>query len=170
MIENKRSKVCLVAVDIRSAHNIGSLFRTCDGFGAELFLVGICPRPKSDVDSRLPHIADKAHSEIAKTALGAENSVKWRYSETFSECIKTLKDDGYDIYAVEQLEESNSIKNLKIEKYTALVIGREVEGLSDAELKQCSEVYEIPMTGKKESFNVSVSAGIALYQAFLPNL
>ncbi len=158
-------KVCLVAVDIRSAYNIGSLFRTCDGFGAELFLVGICPRPMGlDDDGRLPYIARRAHNAITKTALGAEDTVRWRHADTLLECKNILKKEGYSLVALEQTENSKSLKTLEPGNNTAIVVGREVEGLDGVELKMCDEVYEIPMNGKKESFNVSVAAGIALFQ------
>lgn len=160
------TKVCLVAVDVRSAHNIGSLFRSCEGFGAELFLVGICPRPMhgDGADDRLPHIAANAHKEIAKTALGAEEQVRWRYAVTLEDCIKTLKNEGYKIIALEQSDTSRPIYDLKSTQNIAVLVGREVEGLSEEELEMCDEVYEIPMAGKKESFNVSVASGIVLYQ------
>ncbi len=158
-------KICLLAVDVRSAHNVGSLFRSCDGFGAELFLVGISPRPNGNDDNRLPHIAKKAHKDIAKTALGAEETVTWRYAETLSECIAKLKVEGYKIIAVEQDKTSSSLYELSCTQPTALVLGREVEGLNPTEIDLCDDVYEIPMSGAKESFNVSVAAGIALYQA-----
>ena len=159
------SKLALVAVDIRSSHNIGSLFRTCDGFGAEMILVGICPRPKSEDDDRLPHIARKAEKEIAKTALGAEKTVPWRHFDTLLEAKRQLNKDGYALIAIEQSDTSRSLREMKLETALALVVGREVEGLSLVELKLCDAVYEIPMTGSKESFNVSVAAGVALYQA-----
>lgn len=161
------SKVCLVAVDIRSAHNIGSIFRTCDGFAAELYLVGITPRPIFSGDERLPHISLKADKEIAKTALGAEQTVKWRYESTFQKCIETLRREGYTIYGIEQDLSSRDIRELKIEQNVALVLGREVEGLSKSEKALCDELFEIKMYGNKESFNVSVAAGIALYQTTL---
>ncbi len=151
-------------VDVRSAHNIGSMFRSCDGFGAELYLVGICPRPIHDDDGRLPYISKKSHKEIAKTALGAEETVKWRHADTLLECINNLKKENYKFVAIEQSPNSKLLKTLKIDQNTALVVGREVEGLSLVEIGLCDEVYEIPMNGSKESFNVGVSAGIALYQ------
>lgn len=158
-------KVCLVVVDVRSAHNIGSMFRSCDGFGAELYLVGVCPRPIHDDDSRLPYISKKAHKEISKTALGAEETVKWRHADTLLECINNLKREDYKFVAIEQSKKSKPLKSLILNQNTALVVGREVEGLSLVEIGLCSEIYEIPMNGAKESFNVAVSAGIALYQA-----
>lgn len=162
---NEAMKLCLVAVDVRSAHNIGSFFRTCDGFGAELFIVGASPRPRYDDDNRLPHIAKKAHNEIAKTALGAENTVRWRYAETLLECSRMLHEEGYSIYAIEQARDSRPLQMLDKMKHMALVVGREVEGLDLVELGLCDGTYEISMVGQKESFNVSVAAGIALYEA-----
>lgn len=158
-------KIVLVAVDVRSAHNIGSMFRSCDGFDAELFLVGICPRPEYDDDDRLPHIARRAHKEIAKTALGAEETVRWHYADTLLECVHTLKKTGFRIVALEQAPDARSISDLDPRGDTAIVVGREVEGLDPVELKLCEQHYEIPMAGAKESLNVSVAAAIALYQA-----
>jgi len=164
-IRSTESKVCLVAVDIRSAHNIGSLFRTCDGFGADLVLIGISPTPVHDNDSRLPHIAAKADKDIAKTALGAEKSVKWYKFDTLLDAASKLKSEGYLFVGIEQSSASKDIKTLDVVGPTALVLGREVTGLSSDEISICDVLYEIPMVGRKESFNVSVAAGIALYQA-----
>jgi 23S rRNA (guanosine2251-2'-O)-methyltransferase len=158
------NKICLIAVDIRSSYNIGSLFRSCDGFGAELALVGISPQPIHNNDSRLPHLAAKTDSAIAKTALGAEKTVRWCYFETLEICCEALRKDGFKIFAIEQSVSSKDISELEIEVDTALVLGREVEGLTSQELAMCDEVYEITMKGQKESFNVAVTAGIALYQ------
>ncbi len=160
-----KRKLCLVSVDVRSAHNIGSFFRTCDGFGAELFIVGGSPRPSYDDDTRLPHVVKKAQKEIAKTALGAETTVRWRYAETLLECITTLRKEGFFVYAVEQSAESIPLKKMRKDVPLALVVGREVEGLDMVELSLCDGVCEIAMSGKKESFNVSVASGIALYEA-----
>ncbi len=160
-------KISLVAVDIRSTHNVGSFFRTCDGFGAELWLVGITPRPVYDDDSRLPYLAHKSEKAIAKTALGAEKTVKWYQADTLLECVLKLKKNGYRVVALEQTEDSVSIDKLTYEGPIAIVVGREVEGLDKVELSLCERAYEIPMIGNKESFNVSVAAGIALYQVNL---
>lgn len=163
----KMSKICLVALNIRSTHNVGAFFRTCDGFGANLMLVGITPRPFEKRDTRLPHIAKKAHTAIEKTALGAERMVSWKYFETFIECCDYLKEQGYRIIAIEQSKDAQHIQRLLTKQNTALIVGPEVDGLSNIELNMCDEIYEIPMHGKKESLNVSVAAGIALYQATL---
>lgn len=159
-------KLCIVAIDIRSSHNIGSILRTADGFSADVILVGITPRPMGGSnDSRLPHIINKTHKEISKTALGAENKVNWRYFTDDESAFSYLKSHGYDVFAIEQDDNSLDIKKLKTNSRTALVLGTEVTGLTKKTLESCDKIYEIPMTGKKESFNVAVTAGIALYQA-----
>jgi len=157
--------ICLIAVDIRSTYNVGSLFRTADGFSAEIVLVGISPRPLGDKsDDRLPHIAKKANEAIHKTALGAENSVRWRYFSSVIDALRTVKNEGYYVAAIEQHETSKPVNELDSRAPVAVVVGPEVEGLSKDVITLCDGVYEIPMTGSKESFNVSVAAGIALYQ------
>lgn len=159
-----RHPVCLVAVDIRSTHNVGSLFRTCDGFDVELVLVGISPYPACKNDTRLPHIVNKVHNAIHKTALGAEETVKWWRTESLSQAVEVLRKRGFTIYALEQDARSEDIAKINLTAPTAIVVGREVTGLTQEERELCERIYEIPMKGKKESFNVSVSAGIALYR------
>lgn len=164
-------KICLVAVDVRSSHNVGSLFRSCDGFGAELVLVGISPRPlDGGNDMRLPHVAKKANHAIAKVALGAENTVTWQYFAAVDEAFDSLRKHGYSIVAIEQSDKSKSIKYLKPKKPLAIVVGPELKGLDEKTLSLCDEIYEIPMSGKKESLNVSVAAAVALYQASLSDM
>jgi 23S rRNA (guanosine2251-2'-O)-methyltransferase len=157
--------ICLVSVDVRSAHNIGAFFRTCDGFGVELYIVGASPRPKSSGDQRLPHIIRKAETAIHKTALGAENNVRWRYAESLREAIDELHAEGYQVYGLEQSSISQPIMNVHHTGNIALVVGREVEGLTEDEIALCDGCFEIPMKGKKESFNVSVAAAIGLYES-----
>jgi tRNA G18 (ribose-2'-O)-methylase SpoU len=165
------NKVCVVAVDIRSTHNVGSLLRTADGLSADVLLCGITPRPKNlSNEDRLPHVIEKTHSAISKTALGAESTVNTKYFKTIDEVMTHLKDNNYRIYALEQSKTSRSITELDANKDTALLIGPEVNGLSTDILEKCDEIFEIPMKGTKESFNVSVASGIALYQARLNDL
>lgn len=158
------NEVCLVCVDVRSAHNIGSLFRTCDGFGAELYVVGASPRPAYKNDTRLPHVVENAEKQISKTALGAEKSVPWQYAETLVECINNLRKLDYHIVAIEQSISSRPMNSLHKQGKIALIVGRELEGLRQNELALCDAIHEIPMYGVKESLNVSVAAGIALYE------
>ena len=156
-------KICVVAVDIRSAHNIGSILRTADGFSAEVIITGISPYPKLAIDERLPHIASKTDKSIAKTALGAETSVKWRYIPEVKTAIDTLKNEGYRIVSLEQTHSAIQLPAYKTDTPVALVVGPEVTGLNKDVIEICDETIEIPMSGKKESFNVSVATGIALY-------
>ena len=158
--------VVLVAVDIRSIHNVGSFFRTCDGFGAGLVLTGITPRPNDNGDDRPPHVRTKLHRDIHKTALGAEDTVKWSYFADSGSALSSLKDSGYQLCAIEQSDDSVDIARLsELNNKVALLVGPEVTGLDSELLEKCDEIYEIPMSGSKESFNVSVAAAIALYEA-----
>lgn len=160
------SKVCLVVVDVRSTYNVGSLLRTADGFSADVILIGITPRPiGGKSDDRLPHIAKKAHTAISKTALGAEDSVDWKFFIDIKSAYEHLRSKNYKIAAIEQSDASISIQSLPTNDNIALIVGSEVEGLSQQILDKCDAIYEIPMSGRKESFNVSVAAAIALYQA-----
>jgi tRNA G18 (ribose-2'-O)-methylase SpoU len=134
-------------------NNIGSIFRSSDCFGVEkLYLCGISGTPP--------------HREIHKTALGAENSVPWTYAESTLEVCKNLKDQGYKIMAIEQVENSTPLGSFKLEKDQpyALVLGNEVDGVSQEVLDLCDICIEIPQYGTKHSFNVSVCAGIVLWE------
>lgn len=154
----------IIAHNLRSTHNIGSILRTADGLGvAEVLLTGYSPYPKLSKDDRLPHIAAKLDAQISKTALGAEKSVAWRHITDITEAITLLKNDDYKIYALEQAVDSKPINKHQPEAKIALIIGREVEGLEDDVIKQCDGVLEIPMYGAKESFNVAAAAAMALY-------
>lgn len=137
-------------------HNVGSIFRTADGAGvAKVYLTGYTPAP---VDR-----FGRPVKEIAKVALGAEKTVPWEKRE-ITELIQKLKSDNVQIVAVEQDPRSVPYMELKPKGPTALIFGSEVGGLSTTVLTQCDAVIEIPMHGEKESLNVSVAAGIVLYQ------
>lgn len=145
--------------DIRSLHNVGSMFRTADGVGIkQLYLCGITPQP-FDRFGRL-------QKEFAKTALGSEKGVEWKYEKSVVRLITKLKKDGYVVYAVEQSKDSIPYSQSKKSKNKKIVfiVGNEVSGLSSRVLKQCDEILEIPMEGKKESLNVSVAFGIVAYE------
>jgi tRNA G18 (ribose-2'-O)-methylase SpoU len=154
----KKIPVAVVLDDVRSLHNVGSVFRTCDAFKiSSLYLCGITACPPSP--------------EIHKTALGAEDSVEWKYSGNVVDAILDLKENGYKICAVEQAEGSimaDAIAVEKGEKY-ALVFGNEVKGVRQAVMDMCDICIEIPQYGTKHSLNVSVSVGIVLWE-FLKNL
>tara|TARA_Y100000590_G_scaffold400329_1_gene484326 strand:+ start:798 stop:1298 length:501 start_codon:yes stop_codon:yes gene_type:complete len=159
-------EIVLLAHNIRSTHNVGSLFRTAEGFGvAKIFISGYTPYPTQQSDTRLPHIREKLTKQINKTALGAEAIVPFEYSENVP--IERLKQAGYRIVGLEQDARSQPLVQYKAPEKVALLIGEEVEGI-DADLRKlCDDIVEIPMAGRKESFNVSVAAGIALYQLAL---
>lgn len=157
-------KVILIANNIRSSHNVGALFRLCDGLGVnELILVGITPYPKFNGDKRLPHLSKKITNQINKTALGAENSVKWTYQQSLSDAVSELKNKGYEIVALEQDKKSILINEYKPTSNIALIVGNEVSGLTQDELKLVDNIIEIPMHGKKESHNVVTASSIATY-------
>jgi tRNA G18 (ribose-2'-O)-methylase SpoU len=158
VVEFKQSgKLPLVVVleNVRSLHNIGSIFRTCDAFLIEsIYLCGISATPP--------------HKEIHKTALGAEESVNWKYFESAMQAVKHLQANGYAVWGVEQTENSISLVDFSIEhdKRYALVFGNEVRGLEQDIVDCCEGCIEIPQFGTKHSFNVSVSAGIMLWECY----
>lgn len=158
--------IIVIAHNIRSTHNVGAIFRTCEGFGVgKIILSGYTPYPKTDPDSRLPHIAAKLTDQIHKTALGAEQMVPFEYQETPD--LKSLKNAGYRIVGLEQDNRSVMLPNYKTPGKVALLLGEEVHGLTSEQLSACDDLIEIPMRGKKESFNVSVATGVALYHLSL---
>lgn len=155
-------EIIVVAHNIRSTHNVGSIFRTADGFGvSKIILSGYTPFPRINNDPRLPHIADKLTTQIHKTALGAETIVPFEYQEVPK--IELLRSAGYRIVGLEQDERSIIIPDYHPSEKIVLVLGEEVEGIPPALRAQCDDLIEIPMHGQKESYNVSVAAGIALY-------
>ncbi len=157
-------KVVLIAHNLRSAHNVGSVLRTADGLGVtQVILTGYTPYPQTSNDVRLPHEVRKVHQQIHKTALGAEDSVKWHHQPDVLLAITTLKDQGYRIYALEQAPDAQLLPNFKPPQKIALVVGREVEGLEPEVIAACDGSLEIPMLGKKESFNVAQASAMALY-------
>lgn len=151
----------LILDNIRSAHNVGALFRTADGAGVEeLYLVGITPRPgKGEL-----YLTD-AEKTLKKTALGAEQTLAWKYAKTLPPLLKRLKQAGYVIVALEQSEGSMDYRAWRApqDKQVAFIVGNEVEGVALKTLTLCDEVIELPMRGTKNSLNVAVAAGIALY-------
>ena len=154
----------LIIHDVRSTHNVGSILRTCDGFGiTKVYIGGISPYPLILGDTRLPHISSKLTKDIHKTALGAEETVEIIHYSDINDLLSMLKRGGLDIVALEQIPASIQIDQLQTNRPIALLIGREVGGVDASLLKRCDYIVEIPMKGKKESFNVSVAVGIALY-------
>jgi len=153
--EGKKMPVAVVLDNVRSMHNIGSIFRTADGFAIEqICLCGITAQPP--------------HREIEKTALGATQSVNWRYFDNAFDAIIQLRAEGYCISAVEQAENStmlNEFNVVKGEKY-ALVFGNELNGVSEEVMNNLDYCIEIPQFGTKHSFNIVISAGIVLWDFF----
>lgn len=164
-------QITLVAHDIRSTHNVGAFFRTCDGLGiSKIIFSGYTPYPTFEGDSRLPHFADKITRQIHKTALGAESSVPFEQFETLPEALDYLKKNDTVIIALEQAKGSLVPRACLKELYgshknrpVALVVGNEIHGVHGDALTQADLIMEIPMQGTKESLNVSVATGIALY-------
>jgi 23S rRNA (guanosine2251-2'-O)-methyltransferase len=156
--------VVLVIHNVRSTLNVGSMFRTAEGLGVEkIFLTGYTPYPESNNDSRLPHQRRKISLQIHKTALGAEQLVKWQHLEELDECAKELTKGGYELFALEQTPKAVHLAKFKTGTRVALVVGNELTGLDKKALKLTQNHVQIPMSGRKESFNVAVAAGIALY-------
>lgn len=156
--------VVLIAHNLRSCHNVGSLLRTAEGLAiSRVYLTGYTPYPQKDDDKRLPHIAQKVNKQISKTALGAEKSQTWQQHSDFSVLRNELKEQGYTIAALEQTKTSLQLPDWKTPDRIALVVGREVEGIEPEIIKECDLAVEIPMYGQKESFNVVQAAAMALY-------
>lgn len=155
-------EIIVIAHNIRSTHNIGAIFRTCEGFGvSKIIISGYSPYPKLPTDTRLPHISEKLTTQIHKTALGAELMVPFEYQEHPN--LQILKNQGYKIVGLEQDQRSIMLQNYQRPGKIALLLGEEVNGITDEMRAQCDVLVEIPMFGRKESFNVSVAAGIALF-------
>jgi 23S rRNA (guanosine2251-2'-O)-methyltransferase len=158
--------IIVIAHNIRSTHNVGSIFRTSEGFGvSKIIISGYTPHPLIAGDKRLPHITEKLTSQIHKTALGAESIVPFEY-EPYPN-LEKLRTEGYKIIALEQDTDSIILNQYQTPDKVALIIGEEVRGVDKALLNECDDIVEIPMSGKKESFNVSVATGIALYHLSL---
>jgi len=155
-------EIIVIAHNIRSTHNVGSIFRTCEGFGvSQLILTGYTPYPVLSTDLRLPHIAQKLTAQIHKTALGAEGIVPFMHTE--EPPLEKLRDEGYTIIGLEQDKRSIPLSQFSPPTKIVLLLGEEVEGIEHTLRDQCDTLLEIPMHGQKESFNVSVATGIALY-------
>jgi 23S rRNA (guanosine2251-2'-O)-methyltransferase len=162
-------QISVVAHNVRSSHNVGSIFRTCDGLGVQhLYLSGYTPYPAIESDSRLPHIAQKATADISKTALGAEQTVPFSHVPHIGSTLEAFKAHGYSIVGLEQDDSAISLPDFTAPEKIILVLGEEIDGISTELRQKCDSLIEIPMVGQKESFNVSVAAGIALYGLSYP--
>lgn len=156
--EAEKTPLILILDDIRSLHNIGSVFRTADAFLIEkIYLCGITATPPN--------------KEIHKTALGATDTVTWEYARDVTEVITKLQAEDTEVWAIEQVENSVYLNDFMPEanKKYALVFGNEVKGVSQEAIKLCSGTIEIPQLGTKHSLNISVSAGIVVWDIFQKN-
>lgn|SRR5487761_1244969 len=157
--------IILIAHNLRSTYNVGSLLRTAEGLGLkEIWLTGYTPYPEIANDSRLPHIAKKMTEQIHKTALGAETFLKVEHSDTIEPLLIELKSSGYHLLGLEQDKRAINIVTFNSPNNVALIVGREVEGIETEVLNLCDQILQIPMLGKKESFNVAQACAMALYQ------
>jgi len=150
-----KTPVVVVLDNIRSMHNVGSVFRTSDAFLIEaICLCGFTPQPP--------------HRDIHKTALGATETVDWFYFDTTKEAVLALKQKGYSLFAVEQTDNSISLEKFTANNYQplAVVFGNEVEGVDSEVIALCDGCIEIPQEGMKHSLNISVAAGIVLWKLF----
>lgn len=151
--QSAKQPIILVLDNIRSMHNVGSVFRTADAFLIEaIYLCGYTPQPP--------------HRDIQKTALGATESVNWSYFSTTVEAVQQAKQKGYGVFAVEQVTDSFLLNRLSTEpdEKIALVFGNEVSGVDASVLSLCDGSIEIPQAGMKHSLNVSIAAGIVLWE------
>lgn len=150
---SEKMPVVIVLDDVRSAYNVGSIFRTADAFRISgIYICGISARPP--------------HKDISKTALGATESVEWKYFQDVQVAVKSLKDNGYRVYAIEQVDESISLDQFQPEKESkiAIIFGHEVFGVKEGLFPIIDGCIEIPQFGTKHSFNVAISAGIVLWE------
>jgi tRNA G18 (ribose-2'-O)-methylase SpoU len=152
------SEIAVVLPNIRSAHNVGSIFRTADGAGvARVYLAGHTPRPLDRFG--------RVDKTLSKTALGAEKSMSWEYVHDPARLLNRLKTEGWHLVGVEQDTRASDYRTKRSAGKVAFIFGNEVRGISPKLRGLCDEIVEIPMYGKKESLNVSVAAGIVLFAA-----
>ena len=153
--QEKKTPLVVVLDNVRSLHNVGSVFRTADAFLVEtVYLCGITSTPP--------------HAEIHKTALGAEHTVVWKYVEDTHQVVETLKTQGYTVFAIEQAIGSTLLPNLQVDssKKYAVILGNEVKGVQQTVVDACDGCIEIPQFGTKHSLNVSVTGGIIIWEFF----
>lgn len=150
-------KACVLILDnLRSVENTGSIFRTAEGLGvSKIYLVGTTPAPLDRFDRK--------RNDFAKVSLGSEDMLEWEYAKEIAPLLRELKEQDFQIVSLEQSENSVDIKNFRPRGQFALIVGNEVDGVSKDAVEMSDAVVEIEMLGKKESLNVSVSTGIALF-------
>lgn len=149
--ESPKTPVIAVLENVRSAYNVGSVFRTADAFLIEaIYITGYTAKPP--------------HKEIKKTALGAEETVTWKHFPSAKEAIETLRQDGYAVFAIEQVENSISLEKFDAAGKIAVVFGNEVTGVEQSTIGLCDGTIEIPQLGMKHSLNIATAAGVVLWE------
>lgn len=153
----KKREVQVLIHDIRSTHNVGSIFRTSDAVGVgKIYISGFSPTPQDKFG--------RPRRDVAKVSLGAEKTIPWEYTDSVIPLIKKLKKEGFEIVGLEQSEKSVDYKKFKSKKPILFIVGSEVEGMDKKILDLCDSIVEIPMLGEKESLNVSVAFGVAMFR------
>ena len=149
--DSPKTPVIAVLENVRSAYNVGSVFRTADAFLIEaVYITGYTAKPP--------------HKEIKKTALGAEETVAWKHFQSGNEVVQALKLDGYKIFAVEQVENSISLEKFDLDGKIAVIFGNEVTGVEQSTIALCDGTIEIPQLGMKHSLNIATAAGVVLWE------
>ncbi len=157
-------EIVIIAYNIRSCFNVGSLLRTAEGLGvSHIYFSGYTPYPKMKNDSRMPHIVNKINKQITKVSLGSENFISWSSEINLDSLIIKLKTSGYLLAGLEQNKKSENLIEFNSPNKIAILLGNEATGLLNSELDDCDIILEIPMKGKKESFNVIEAATMAMY-------
>ena len=149
--ESPKTPVIAVLENVRSAYNVGSVFRTADAFLMEaIYITGYTAKPP--------------HKEIKKTALGAEETVDWKHFPSGNDAVHALKEDGYKVFAVEQVENSISLEKFDAAGKIAVIFGNEVTGVEQSTIALCDGTIEIPQLGMKHSLNIATAAGVVLWE------
>ncbi len=149
--ESPKNPVIAVLENVRSAYNVGSVFRTADAFLIDaIYITGYTAKPP--------------HKEIKKTALGAEETVDWKHFPSAKEAIEVLKQDGYRVFAVEQVESGISLEEFDVSGKIAVIFGNEVSGVDQSTIALCDGTIEIPQLGMKHSLNIATAAGVVLWE------
>lgn len=157
-------EIVLIIDSVRSLYNVGSILRTADGFGvSKIYALGSTPFPEQPLEKRLPHVVSRATRQLQKTALGAEKYIVCEPHSNPLDLIKQLKMQGYIIVSLEQTDKSIEISKFKPKEKLALIIGNEVDGVSQVLLDQSDTVIEICMLGSKNSLNVGAATAVALF-------
>jgi tRNA G18 (ribose-2'-O)-methylase SpoU len=164
-VPNPRRELVVVAHNLRSAYNVGALLRTAEVFAVDkVYFTGFTPYPVEPGDTRGPTLTDRLTRKIGKTALGAEHTMTFAHDPHVFGLLGQLREEGFTVTGLEIDPAALSLESFIPPEKTVLVLGEEVSGISDKLLGHCDVLLQIPMFGRKESLNVSVAAGVALYR------